>query len=119
VRWNRRVEVESTTLDALIERFGAPAFVKIDVEGGEPAVLAGLTRAVPALSFEYLPRALDEVAQTVARLSTLGSYQYNWSSGESYTLTASRWMDAGELLESLRSSAAQRQSGDVYARLTS
>ena len=119
VRWNRRIEVESTTLDALIARFGAPAFVKIDVEGGEPAVLAGLTRAVPALSFEYLPRALDEVAQSVARLSALGSYRFNWSSGESYTLTAARWMDGRELLESLRTSAAQRQSGDVYARLTS
>ena len=35
VRWNRRIEVESTSLDALIARFGAPAFVKIDVEGGE------------------------------------------------------------------------------------
>ena len=119
VRWNRRIEVESTSLDALIARFGAPAFVKIDVEGGEPAVLAGLTRAVPALSFEYLPRALDEVAQSVARLSALGSYQFNWSPGESYTLTAARWMDGRELLESLRTSAAQRQSGDVYARLTS
>jgi FkbM family methyltransferase len=119
VRWNRRLEVESTSLDALIARFGAPAFVKIDVEGGEPAVLAGLTRAVPALSFEYLPRALDEVAQSVARLSALGPYQFNWSPGESYTLAATRWMDDRELLENLRTSAAQRQSGDVYARLTS
>jgi FkbM family methyltransferase len=119
VRWNRRIEVESTTLDALIARFGAPAFVKVDVEGGEPAVLAGLTRAVPALSFEYLPRALDEVEQSIARLSTLGSYLFNWSSGESYSLAANRWMDARELLASLRTPAAQHQSGDVYARLTS
>jgi len=51
VRWNRCIEVETTTLDALIARFGAPSFVKIDVEGGEPAVLTGLTHAVPALSF--------------------------------------------------------------------
>jgi FkbM family methyltransferase len=118
VRWNRRIEVESTTLDALIERFGPPAFVKVDVEGSEPAVFAGLTRAVPALSFEYLPRALDEVEQSVARLSTLGSYQFNWSSGESYVLATSRWMDPRELLASLRTSTAQQQSGDVYARLT-
>ena len=119
VRWNRHIEVESTTLDALIARFGAPAFVKIDVEGAEPAVLAGLTRAVPALSFEYLPRALDEVEQSIARLSALGSYRFNWSSGESYMLAASRWMDALELLANLRAAAGRHQSGDVYARLTS
>ena len=57
VRWNRRIDVETTTLDVLIARCGVPAFVKIDVEGGEPAVLAGLTQAVPALSFEYVPAA--------------------------------------------------------------
>ena len=78
VRWNRRIEVETTTLDRLIERFGAPAFVKIDVEGSEAAVLAGLSLAVPALSFEYLPRALDNVQTCLARLAALGPYRFNW-----------------------------------------
>jgi FkbM family methyltransferase len=41
------------TLDALIERFGAPHFIKIDVEGFEVEVLRGLSRPVPLLSFEY------------------------------------------------------------------
>ena len=68
VRWNRRIEVETTTVDRLIARFGVPAFIKIDVEGAEPDVLAGLTQAVPALSFEYLPRALDHVQLCLVRL---------------------------------------------------
>jgi len=119
VRWNRCIEVETTTLDALIARFGAPSFVKIDVEGGEPAVLTGLTHAVPALSFEYLPRALDEVQACVRRLTALGPYRFNWSPGESYRLASSLWLDEPELLASLRTPGAQRQSGDVYARLTS
>jgi FkbM family methyltransferase len=117
VRWNRRIEVETTTLDALIARFGAPSFVKIDVEGGEPAVLTGLTHAVTALSFEYLPRALDQVHACVRRLSAIGPYRFNWSPGESYRLAADAWLDERELLASLRTPGAQRQSGDVYARL--
>ena len=118
VRWNRRIEVETTTLDRLIAQFGAPSFVKIDVEGGELTVLAGLTHAVPALSFEYVPRALDQVEACVARLTALGPYRFNWSPGESYRLAASSWLNERELLESLRAPDAQRRSGDIYARTT-
>jgi FkbM family methyltransferase len=118
VRWNRRIEVETTTLDRLIEQFGVPAFVKIDVEGSEPAVLAGLGFAAPALSFEYLPRALDEVQVCMTRLMALGPYRFNWSVGESSQLASERWLDASELPAALRTPAAQRRPGDVYARLT-
>jgi FkbM family methyltransferase len=117
VRWNRRIEVETTTLDLLIARFGVPAFIKVDVEGAEPAVLGGLSRAVPALSFEYLPRALDEVKACIGRLAALGSYTFNWSPGESYELAETIWLSGEELLVALAGPRAQRRSGDVYARL--
>jgi FkbM family methyltransferase len=116
VRWNRQVDVEATTLDALIERFGVPAFVKIDVEGAEPEVLAGLSRPVPALSFEYLPRALDYARMCANRLTELGPYEFNWSIGESGAL-AERWISGDELITALATPEAQRRPGDVYARL--
>lgn len=118
VRWNQRLEVETTTLDLLIARFGVPSFIKIDVEGGEPAVLAGLTRAVPALSFEYLPRALDQVRACITRLSALGTYRYNWSPGETFSLAAASWLSGKELLGELGTPRARQRSGDVYARLS-
>ncbi len=117
VNWNRDIDVEVVTLDALIARFGLPAFVKIDVEGAEPAVLAGLTRPVAALSFEYLPGALDYTRRCVDRLRALGPYRYNWSVGESYALAAADWVDGDALLDGLRTGPAGRRSGDVYARL--
>ena len=117
VQWNRQIEIETTTLERVIEQFGVPAFVKIDVEGSEPAVLAGLGHAVPALSFEYLPRALEEVQVCLTRLIALGPYQFNWSVGESNELASDRWLTAAELLAALRTRGAQRRPGDVYARL--
>jgi FkbM family methyltransferase len=117
VQWNRQIEVETTTIDRLIQEFGVPAFVKIDVEGSEPAVLAGLGRRVPALSFEFLPRALQEVQTCLTRLIALGPYQFNWSVGESNQLASDEWLDASALLAALRPRTAHRRPGDVYARL--
>ncbi len=117
VTWNRQIEVEVTTVDALVAVYGEPAFIKIDVEGSETAVLAGLSRPVRGLSFEYLPRALEQVEACVARLAELGSYRFNWSPGETYRLASREWVEGGELMAALRR-GAQRGSGDVYALLT-
>ena len=118
VRWNRRLDVDMTTLDALIARCGMPAFVKIDVEGAEPAVLGGLSHAVPALSFEYVPSAIAEVRTCLSRLGELGPYVYNWSIGESFRLESPSWVGAGDLLTGLDLPRARQRSGDVYARLS-
>ena len=117
IHWNASTSVETTTLDSLIARFGLPAFVKIDVEGSESDVLAGLNQPVPALSFEYLPFAPGEVRACLRRLDTLGPYRYNWSRGESYRLGAAAWLSAEGLLRALDTAEATRQSGDVYAVL--
>src|SRR5262245_30636135 len=53
--WDSEIEVPCTTLDALVAEHGAPAFAKIDVEGFEDTVLAGLSRSLPALPFAFRP----------------------------------------------------------------
>src|SRR2546430_2234963 len=79
--------------------------------------LAGLSRPVPAIAFEYLPRALDSVGACVDQLRSLDHYVYNWSPGESYRFAHASWLEGPALLESLRGEKAQQRSGDVYARL--
>ncbi len=116
VTWDTAIDVDSTTLDATIAKVGEPAFIKIDVEGFEPTVLAGLTRPIRTVSFEYLPGALEQVEQCAAALGSLGAYEFNWSPGETFVLASPKWMTAAALISALRTPAAQRRSGDVYAR---
>jgi FkbM family methyltransferase len=113
VRWRRAGEVQVTTLDELIRRFGEPGFAKIDVEGFEAEVLAGLTRPLRALSFEYLAATRDRALACVDRLDALGDYRYNWSPGESHRLGSSRWLDAAGIRTRL--AGLCDGSGDVYA----
>jgi FkbM family methyltransferase len=117
VRWDRAVEVEVTTLDALIARHGEPAFCKIDVEGYEGDVLAGLSRPLRGLSFEYLPPAHDAALAVLAQVGRLGGYEYNYSPVETMRLASPRWLAADELVEVLDTFRPAGRSGDVYARL--
>lgn len=118
VRWDRRQQVRVTTLDRLIARHGRPAYVKIDVEGFELAVLSGLSRPVPLLSVEYLPALPDQTHQVIDRLMALGPYRFNPVQGEDGNFLWQDWRDAGVTREWLRSLSPQARSGDLYARLT-
>ena len=115
-RWERSIQVPVTTLDQLISDHGEPVFCKVDTEGYDLQVLQGLSRPLAALSFEYVPPALDLVLDCLRRLSELGRYVYNWSPGESMRLEWTDWVDAACLAEYLASLPSQANPGDVYAR---
>jgi FkbM family methyltransferase len=80
LEFGERKEVQTITLEDLIQTYGTPYFVKIDVEGHEPEVLRGLHRPVPYLSFEVnLPEFQEEGQQCIARLNELdpkGRFNY-------------------------------------------
>lgn len=117
VRWNASVEVPVTTLDALIEEHGVPRFCKVDVEGFEARVLAGLSRPVPALSLEFVAGTLDVTEACIDRLGALGRYRYNVIPGEGRSFHFPRWQEPDRVLEWLRAGAGGASSGDLYALL--
>ena len=117
VVWDRRVSVPAATLDGLIGRYGVPDFCKIDVEGCEPDVLAGLSRPVPALSVEYLAAAADRALDCLDRLCVLAPYRFNLSRGESFAWEFGDWVDAETIRRWLTALPANAGSGDLYARL--
>jgi FkbM family methyltransferase len=114
--WTTSVRVPLTTVDALTERHGLPAFLKIDVEGFEAEVLAGMSRPVPALSFEFTTIQPDVAHECIERCATLGYTRFNAVIGESQRFVHAGWMDVGTISRWLADLPADANSGDIYAR---
>ncbi len=117
VAWQPRITVPVTTLDQLIAQYGVPAFCKIDVEGYELEVLQGLSQPLAALSFEYVPATKALALDCLARLQTLGNYEYNWSVGEQHRWQSEHWRTAAQLCAMIEGLTVNDKSGDIYARL--
>jgi FkbM family methyltransferase len=114
--WSETRSVQTTTLDALIDRYGVPDFCKIDVEGYEPEVVAGLSQPLPLTSFEFTPEWAEAAEQTIEHLVALGVRRFNFSLGETLSLAWPEWRDFGSLLSQLRRLPMDgRLFGDIYA----
>lgn len=115
--WDKVIRVPVTTLDALISKHGTPAFIKIDVEGHEAEVLAGLSAPVRALSFEVTTIQKDVAYACLSQLSRLGSYEFNLSLGEDHALRHDTWIDEDAMQSEIAHLPSSANSGDIYARL--
>jgi len=115
--WDREIRVPVTTLDRLIADHGTPDFVKIDVEGHEAAVLAGLRRALPLLSFEFTTIQRSVAYACIDRLGRLGRYQFNLSLGEDHVFEHAEWITADAMRAQIEALPEAANAGDVYARL--
>ena len=115
--WNRSVEVKTNTLDSIISQYGLPSFCKIDVEGGEVAVLKGLTKSIQSIAFEFTPELCDNAEDCIRRLIEINDkYRFNYSYGESMIFKYDDVIDAKTILTYLKSIDDYKVTfGDVYA----
>lgn len=117
VRWEDKATVPVTTLDILIETYGLPSFCKIDVEGYEAEVLAGLTYPIALVSVEFVSGSVEVAVACVCRLDELGSYDFNAIMSERRRFVFDGWVKSEKIIGWLQGGAGGALSGDLYARL--
>jgi len=71
-KWNSSIKIKSTTLDSLIDCYGTPDYIKIDVEGFEYEVLSGLSKKQKIIAFEWHEEDLNTLFLCCNHLSKIG-----------------------------------------------
>jgi FkbM family methyltransferase len=116
-RWDSAIARPVTTLDALAMQHGLPAFVKIDVEGFEAAVLRGLSRPPRALSFEFTTIQRGVAAECLVVLDALGYRAFNACLGEGMEFAHAAPIGGQAMAAWIAALPHEANSGDVYAAL--
>jgi FkbM family methyltransferase len=123
-RWEeeKAFDVEMITLDSLIDEYGTPDYVKIDVEGFDFEVISGLSRSVALLSFEFntQPGLIEIAERCIKRVNQLGDYEFNYQAEapDQTSLQFVRWVNADVMLYALHYDVARQKTyGDIFARL--
>ena len=117
--WSKPIKIKITTLDKLIEKYGVPEFIKIDVEGYELEVLKGLSHPVNLISYEYtVPEQVQTAVDCISQIQNINSIiECNFSSGESMELVLDRWMSASDFKHYICSKEfISTGFGDIYVR---
>jgi len=68
----RTIKVSTITLDRLVETYGKPDLIKIDVEGAEWSVFKGMTKHHGNLCFEWTKETVSEHVNQLKYLQGLG-----------------------------------------------
>ena len=117
--WNTVKKIQMTTLDKLVEKYGAPAFIKIDVEGFEIEVLSGLTRPAKLISCEYtVPEQTDRAIACIRRIQSFNpAIECNYSVGESMAFEMDKFIGVEDMIRLINTPEFIATGfGDIYIR---
>lgn len=113
------IEIPTITLDSVIEQFGKPTFIKIDAEGMDALILAGLHFRPRYLSFEFNtnPALWAITQQCFVEAERLGFSHANITFGDVSKLYFPDWLEISKAPVAIqRVSGAHPQFGDVIVQ---
>jgi FkbM family methyltransferase len=115
-QFNKKVEVELTTLEVLFQEYGIPKFIKIDTEGLELEIIKTLKDSqVYCLSFEFaIPETNEDMILAIEHLDSIGYKNFNLSVAESMEFITNKKMSTEKIITLLKN-MPEMTWGDIYA----
>lgn len=117
--WDNQIIVKTKTLDSVINEYGVPSFIKIDVEGYELSVLEGLTRPIECISVEFNPELCNSSIECIEYVDKLNDSKslFNYGYREDDFFKYDNWISKDEIIEYLKSvNDFVFEFGDIYIK---
>lgn len=76
--WDKTIQIDTVTIEELVDHFGSPDIIKIDVEGYELAVINGMKKSYGTLSFEWAEEEIDSIYKCCEKLRDLGYTEFSY-----------------------------------------
>ena len=110
------INCKTITIDKLIQEYGTPELIKIDVEGGEFECLSSLTQKVNNICFEWASETNDITFKCLNYLENLGYTEFAIQFEDNYTYRPQFYIDINLVKEHLNKTTPKKEWGMIWAK---
>lgn len=110
------IKCKTITIDKLIQEYGVPELIKIDVEGGEFECLTSLTQKVNNLCFEWASETNDITFKCLDYLESLGYNDFAIQLQDNYTYRPQNYTNINYIKQLLNKTTPKNEWGMIWAK---
>lgn len=111
-----KINCKTIKLDSLIDEYGFPELIKIDVEGGEFEVIKSLTKKVNNICFEWASETNDITLNCINYLIELGYENFAIQFEDNYVYRPIVYTTSTEIINILNSTTPKKEWGMIWVK---
>jgi len=113
---NNISHIKTITLDSLINIYGVPELIKIDVEGAEENVINSLSQKINLICFEWAAEWRNSLKRAIDKLTQLGFTKFYVQYGDAYDFRPNDLSLTAEMCKNiLDNSINKHDNGMIWA----
>ena len=110
------IKCKPITIDKLIEIYGVPELIKIDVEGGEFETISSLTKKINNLCFEWASETNEITFKCIDYLQKLGYKDFSIQYEDNYTYRPNIYTDSITVKKLLNKTTPKKEWGMIWTK---
>jgi len=110
------IKCKTITLDSLINQYGIPELIKIDVEGGEFECISSLSQKVNQLCFEWASETNDITFKCLDYLIDLGYTEFAIQYEDNYTYRPQLYENVNIIKDFLQKTTPKQEWGMIWSK---